>query len=209
MTSSQLKSIFTTFSRFQAPELAAIFKDGVLGNYEIANPEPRSGPGENGEGVSLAPSEKAEGDRSVREFGFNMVASDKISLDRRIKDTRPAECKYWHYPSVEKLPTASVVLVFVNEGWSTLIRTVHSVINTSPPELLAEVILVDDYSNKGDHLSILDHKFIFLQLDLTKLSILSFEQLISRKSSKTTSNASTAKSSSTEPISAKVSSVPE
>ena len=47
------------------------------------------------------------------------------------------------------MPTASVVLVFVNEGWSTLIRTVHSVINTSPPELLAEVILVDDYSNKG------------------------------------------------------------
>lgn len=136
-------------SKDEAPELAAVFKDGVLGNYEIANPEPRSGPGENGEGVSLAASDKAEGDRSVREFGFNMVASDKISLDRRIKDTRPAECKYWHYPSVEKLPTASVVLVFVNEGWSTLIRTVHSVINTSPPELLAEVILVDDYSNKA------------------------------------------------------------
>ena len=49
---------------------------------------------------------------------------------------------------MKDLPTASVVLVFVNEGWSTLIRTVHSVINTSPPELLAEVILVDDYSNK-------------------------------------------------------------
>ena len=58
-------------------------------------------------------------------------------------------CKNWHYPDVTKLPTASVVLVFVNEGWSTLIRTVHSVINTSPPELLAEVILVDDFSNKG------------------------------------------------------------
>jgi polypeptide N-acetylgalactosaminyltransferase len=49
---------------------------------------------------------------------------------------------------LKDLPTASVVLVFVNEGWGTLIRTVHSVINTSPPELLAEVILVDDYSNK-------------------------------------------------------------
>lgn len=59
-------------------------------------------------------------------------------------------CKYWSYPEISKLPTASVVLVFVNEGWSTLIRTVHSVINTSPPELLAEVILVDDYSNKGN-----------------------------------------------------------
>ena len=29
--------------------------------------------------------------RLIAEFGFNMVASDKISLDRRIKDTRPAE----------------------------------------------------------------------------------------------------------------------
>lgn len=56
-------------------------------------------------------------------------------------------CKYWHYPT--KLPTASVVIVFHNEGWSTLIRTVHSVINTSPPELLADIVLVDDYSNKG------------------------------------------------------------
>jgi polypeptide N-acetylgalactosaminyltransferase len=58
-------------------------------------------------------------------------------------------CKYWHYPALSKLPTASVVIVFHNEGWSTLIRTVHSVINTSPPDLLAEVVLVDDYSNKG------------------------------------------------------------
>lgn len=50
---------------------------------------------------------------------------------------------------MSKLPTASVVIVFVNEGWSTLMRTVHSVINTSPPELLKEIVLVDDYSNKG------------------------------------------------------------
>lgn len=50
------------------------------------------------------------------------------------------------------MPKASVVIVFVNEGWSTLMRTVHSVINTSPPELLEEIIMVDDYSNKGLYL---------------------------------------------------------
>lgn len=111
--------------------------------------EPRSGPGEDGEPLVLPAEEKAAADKSVREFGFNMVASDKISLDRRIKDTRPGECKYWHYPEIKNLPTASVVIVFVNEGWSTLMRTVHSVINTSPPELLADIILVDDFSNKG------------------------------------------------------------
>ena len=61
-----------------------------MGNYEPVL-EPRSGPGEGGIPVNLDASEKARGDQSVREFGFNMVASDKISLDRRIKDTRPAE----------------------------------------------------------------------------------------------------------------------
>ena len=56
-------------------------------------------------------------------------------------------CKYWWYP--EKLLTASVILAFHNEGWSTLVRTVHSVINTSPPQMLKEVIMVDDFSDKG------------------------------------------------------------
>ena len=48
------------------------------------------------------------------------------------------------------MPTASVILVFFNEGFTTLMRTVHSVINTSPKELLKEVILVDDFSTKSN-----------------------------------------------------------
>lgn len=36
-------------------------------------------------------SEKQAADRSVREFGFNMVASDKIAMDRLIPDTRMDE----------------------------------------------------------------------------------------------------------------------
>ena len=74
-----------------------MFKEGVLGNYEPTDLEPRSGPGEGGVAVHLEAHEKSEADRSVREFGFNMVASEKISLDRRIKDTRPAELVHFSY----------------------------------------------------------------------------------------------------------------
>ncbi|CAF1246323.1 unnamed protein product [Rotaria magnacalcarata] len=117
-----------------------------LGNYEPKDLPKRTGPGEGGEPVVLSPSEEKDAQRTIREYGFNMVVSDKISMDRRIKDTRPDECKNWIYPNPQYLPTASVILVFYDEGWGVLLRTVHSVINTSPTELLKEVVLIDDGS---------------------------------------------------------------
>lgn len=56
-------------------------------------------------------------------------------------------CKYWHYD--DNLLTTSVIIVFHNEGWSTLMRTVHSVIKRTPRRYLAEIVMIDDYSNKG------------------------------------------------------------
>ena len=44
--------------------------------------------GENGERVILNKDEQDRARLSVEEFGFNMVASDKISLTRNIPDTR-------------------------------------------------------------------------------------------------------------------------
>jgi hypothetical protein len=61
----------------------------VLGNYEPKNINKASGPGEDGAGVQLqGDEEKKLGDKSVAEYGFNEVASEKISLNRRARDTR-------------------------------------------------------------------------------------------------------------------------
>ncbi|CAF1392166.1 unnamed protein product [Adineta steineri] len=118
-----------------------------LGNYEPKDLPPQTGLGEGGVPVRLdSEDEEKKAKLTVSQYGFNMVVSDKISLDRRIKDTRPQECKNWIYPDVQHLPTASVILVFFDEGWSILLRTVHSVINTTPKELLKDIILVDDGS---------------------------------------------------------------
>ncbi|XP_017290188.1 N-acetylgalactosaminyltransferase 7 isoform X2 [Kryptolebias marmoratus] len=122
---------------------------GILGNFEPKTPEPQGipdGPGEGAKPFVLGPEYKDSVQASIKEFGFNMVASDMISLDRTISDLRHEECKYWNYD--DRLLTSSVIIVFHNEGWSTLMRTVHSVIKRTPRQFLAEVVLIDDFSNK-------------------------------------------------------------
>lgn len=47
--------------------------------------------GERGEPVHIAPDEQQKADRSIREYGFNMVASDKIAMNRTIPDLRMSE----------------------------------------------------------------------------------------------------------------------
>lgn len=79
---------------------------------------------------------------------FNLVASDKISLDRKLPDPRKFACKKLKY-NYSQLPNTSIIIVFHNEAWSTLARTVHSILNTAPKALLSEILLVDDASERS------------------------------------------------------------
>ncbi|CAG4984986.1 unnamed protein product [Colias eurytheme] len=78
--------------------------------------------------------------------GFNGALSDKIPLNRSLPDIRHLGCQKRLY--IESLPTVSVVVPFHNEHWSTLLRTVVSVLNRSPEKLIKEIFLVDDASTK-------------------------------------------------------------
>ncbi|XP_053273944.1 N-acetylgalactosaminyltransferase 7 isoform X1 [Pleuronectes platessa] len=140
---------YVTFKPHSHAYTNPVLQKGVLGNLEPKEPEPQGvsdGPGEGAKPLVLGPEYKDSVQASIKEFGFNMVASDMISLDRTISDIRHEECKYWHYD--DRLLTSSVVIVFHNEGWSTLMRTIHSVIKRTPRRYLAEIVMIDDFSNK-------------------------------------------------------------
>ncbi|KFO92837.1 Polypeptide N-acetylgalactosaminyltransferase 15, partial [Buceros rhinoceros silvestris] len=56
-------------------------------------------------------------------------------------------CLQQEYDS--SLPTASVIICFHDEAWSTLLRTVHSIMDTAPKASLKDIILVDDLSQQA------------------------------------------------------------
>ncbi|KAG6932355.1 polypeptide N-acetylgalactosaminyltransferase-like 6, partial [Chelydra serpentina] len=114
-------------------------------NYEsIQKDAMRTGKGEHGKPYPLT--EEDRDDSAYRENGFNILVSNNIALERSLPDIRHPNCKHKVY--LEKLPNTSIIIPFHNEGWTSLLRTIYSIINRTPDILIAEIILVDDFSDR-------------------------------------------------------------
>lgn len=109
--------------------------------------DPRPNEGKDGQPVFVSPHQLARSQQLFHINRFNLLASDRIPLNRTLPDVRKKRCTN-KYRDISGLPNTSVIIVFHNEAWSTLLRTVHSVINRSPRSLLAEILLVDDASDR-------------------------------------------------------------
>lgn len=76
----------------------------------IEKEQARTGPGEQGQPVYLAPEEEELSRKIFEENKHNGLVSDKIARDRSIPDTRPIECRHLTYlaqlPSVRNLKKA-------------------------------------------------------------------------------------------------------
>ncbi|KOB78905.1 putative n-acetylgalactosaminyltransferase, partial [Operophtera brumata] len=98
-----------------------------LGNFEPRQRKPVDGPGEEGKPYHMSQDHANEISESESDYGMNIAASNHIAMN-----------------------STSVIIVFHNEGFSVLMRTVHTVVDRTPPTILHEVILVDDFSDKDD-----------------------------------------------------------
>ncbi|CAM2100459.1 polypeptide N-acetylgalactosaminyltransferase 5 [Caretta caretta] len=110
------------------------------------SPRDPKAPGQFGHPAAVPDDKQEEAKSRWKEGNFNVYLSDLIPVDRAIEDTRPAGCS--EQLVHDDLPTTTVIMCFVDEVWSTLLRSVHSVLNRSPPHLIKEIILVDDFSTK-------------------------------------------------------------
>uniref|UniRef100_A0A3B3YY71 Polypeptide N-acetylgalactosaminyltransferase n=1 Tax=Poecilia mexicana TaxID=48701 RepID=A0A3B3YY71_9TELE len=137
----------------QARQLA-LEESGIDGQLArpvyVKPPADANAPGEWGRAthLNLSPEEKKQEEESVERYAINIYVSDKISLHRHIQDHRMNECRAKKF-DYRHLPTTSVIIAFYNEAWSTLLRTIHSVLETTPAILLKEIILIDDFSDRG------------------------------------------------------------
>ncbi|CAH4029986.1 unnamed protein product [Pieris brassicae] len=160
----QKRNIKPWYERIQFDQDSYVDNTGmrvVIGHYvggnsggnlteEIINTNnyaPIVGAGEGGRPVQLLQREIITARELYPLHSYNILVSDRISINRSLPDMRNESCRNVQY-NLDNLPTATVIIVFHNEAWSTLLRTVMSVILRSPDELLKQIILVDDASER-------------------------------------------------------------
>ena len=95
----------------------------------------------------LTPAEAAKKESMYKSHAFEEYVSELIPLNRSLPDFRGEWCKANYNHLVDTLPSVSIIICFYNEAWSTLLRSVHSVIDRTPPHLIKEVLLIDDSSS--------------------------------------------------------------
>ncbi|XP_069791598.1 uncharacterized protein [Narcine bancroftii] len=118
----------------------------VLSIDRTLSPRDPEAAGQFGQPAAVPKEQEERAKEKWKEGHFNVHLSNMIPLDRGVPDTRPKGCP--NQMVHNNLPTTSIILCFVDEVWSTLLRSVHSIFNRSPAHLIKEVILVDDFSTR-------------------------------------------------------------
>lgn len=136
--------------------------------------------GDNGKAAVLAGPAIKIGKKQMNTIGVNEELSDHISYNRTISDNRNFLCANETY-DINSLPTLSMVIIFHNEPYSIILRTVHNILNTVPRQLIKDVILVDDAST----LAVLHGKLEYyiktrLPTDIVRLHRLTMRYIIIR-----------------------------
>ena len=113
--------------------------------FNLTNPGHMGGPVHLPHNLSTEIKEKIQKSREI--YSFNEYVSRLIPLYRELPDIRPDYCRQLTYS--ENLPVTSVIMVFHNEPFTLIMRSVFAVFKRTPEELLGEIVLVDDCSDRG------------------------------------------------------------
>eukprot|EP00096_Caligus_rogercresseyi_P014574 TRINITY_DN7081_c0_g1_i1.p1 TRINITY_DN7081_c0_g1~~TRINITY_DN7081_c0_g1_i1.p1 ORF type:complete len:637 (+),score=113.35 TRINITY_DN7081_c0_g1_i1:127-2037(+) len=118
---------------------------GSLGKWSSEN-----SPGHMGTGVELGFLNKKARDAREKMYNqhyFDEFISELVPLDRKLPDWRGQWCRDTYDKDIESLEPTTIIICFYNEARSTLLRSIHSVINSTPRSLLKEILILDDYSS--------------------------------------------------------------
>ncbi|GFO06546.1 polypeptide n-acetylgalactosaminyltransferase [Plakobranchus ocellatus] len=98
---------------------------------------------------NLTESERAEVKAGRDLYHHNEFVSKQISIYRDLPYCWTKACQQFVTRELQNLtlPQISVIIIFNNEAWTPLLRSIHSVLERTDPSVLREVIVVDDKSS--------------------------------------------------------------